>query len=313
MQRNANISSSAQHLYDEMLAAGIVIPTHENVVQYRADLIAESEQHIRTLVDRFDGVIEEIEVANIPCRQITPASWSTGGGACVQYAYGGGYVCGSVQEDLVITIPMAELANARVIMVDYRLSPEHPYPAAQQDMQQVYPALLEKYGADRLIISGESAGGNQAVALMQFARDQGMPMPACAVLFSPWVDLSNQGDSHIFNDSRDPSLNNAWVDSAAAMHANGIALDNPGISPLYADMHGLAPCLITTGTRDLLLSQCLGLAQKLRAADVDCDLRVWEGMWHVFEFYDIPEAQTSLQEVATFMQAYISAAMSRFT
>ena len=172
-------------------------------------------------------------------------------------------------------------------------------------MQQVYPALLEQYGANRLVVSGESAGGNQAVALMQSARNQGMPMPACAVLFSPWVDLTNNGDSHIFNDGRDPSLNNAWVDSATAMHANGIDPGNPGISPIFADMRGLPPCIITTGTRDLLLSQCLGLAQKLRAADVDCDLRVWEGMWHVFEFYAISEAQTSLQEVSAYIQAHI--------
>ena len=301
----ANISSKAQLLYDEMLAGGILVPTTENVLNYRADLIAESEQEICNLIDDFDGVIEEIEIAAIPCKQITPAGWSPETDACIQYAYGGGYVSGSTWEDQVITIPMAGFANARVVMVDYRLSPEHPYPGPQHDMQQVYPALLEQYGASRLIVSGESAGGNQAVALMQSARDRGMAMPACAVLFSPWVDLTNKGDSHNFNDSRDPSLNNAWVDSATAMHANGINLDNPGISPIFADMHGLAPCIITTGTRDLLLSQCLGLAQKLRAADVDCDLRVWEGMWHVFEFYPIAEAKTSLEEVSAFIRAHI--------
>jgi monoterpene epsilon-lactone hydrolase len=305
MQPKANISSNAQILYDQMLAAGIAIPTRDNILNFRADLIADSEPDIRSLIDNFDGVIEEIEIASIPCKQITPASWSEGTGACVQYAYGGGYVSGSTWEDQVVTIPMAELANVRVIMVDYRLSPECPFPGPQQDMQQVYPALVELYGASRLIVSGESAGGNQAVALMQFAREKKLPMPVCAVLFSPWVDLSNNGDSHIFNDTRDPTLNNAWVDSATEMHANSADLDNPGLSPLFADMHGLPPCIITTGSRDLLLSQCLGLAQKLREAGVECDLRVWEGMWHVFEFYAIPEAKTSLQEVSAFIRAHI--------
>ena len=135
-------------------------------------------------------------------------------------------------------------------------------------------------------------------------------MPACAVLFSPWVDLSNQGDSHIFNDGRDPTLNKTWVDSAAEMHAGGSPLDSPGISPLFGDLRGLAPCIITTGTRDLLLSQSLGLARKLREAKVHCDLRVWEGLWHVFEFYPIAEAQTSIAEIAAFIKAHSPAAIS---
>ena len=118
MQRKANISSSAQLLYDQMLAGGIVVPTPDNVLKYRADLIAESELTIRNLVDDFDGVIEEIEIAGIPCKQITPANWSHETGACIQYAYGGGYVSGSNWEDQVITIPMAQLSNARVVMVD---------------------------------------------------------------------------------------------------------------------------------------------------------------------------------------------------
>ena len=188
-------------------------------------------------------------------------------------------------------------------MVDYRLSPEHSYPEPQQDMQRVYPALVEAYGARRLAVCGESAGGNQALALLQQARAAGLPLPSCAALLSPWCDLQNRGDSHAFNDARDPSLNGDWVDIAAAMHAGGHPLDDPGISPLFGDLSGLPPVMITTGSRDLLLSQCLRLAQKLRAAGVDCDLRVWEGLWHVFEFYAIPEADLSLREIAAFVRA----------
>jgi acetyl esterase/lipase len=189
-------------------------------------------------------------------------------------------------------------------MIEYRLSPEYPYPLPQQDMRQVYAALLDQYGAARLIVSGESAGGNQALSLMQHARDSGLALPRCAVLLSPWCDLANQGDSHIFNDARDPTLNNAWVDIAASWHAGDCALDDPGLSPIHGDMHGLPPCIITTGSRDLLLSQCLRLAAGLRAAGVECDLRVWDGLWHVFEFYPIAEAQLSIAEVAAFIRAH---------
>ena len=189
-------------------------------------------------------------------------------------------------------------------MVDYRLSPEHPYPEPQRDMRRVYPELLAQYGASRLVVSGESAGGNQALGLLQHILEQQLEMPSCAVLLSPWCDLSNSGDSHVFNYDRDPTLNNAYVDNASSLHANGHPLDDPGISPLYGDMHGLPPCMITSGSRDLLLSQCLRLAQKLRAAGVDCDLRVSEGMWHVFEFYPVPEARESIREIVKFIEAH---------
>ena len=168
----------------------------------------------------------------------------------------------------------------------------------------MYAALLDEYGAERLIVSGESAGGNQALGLMQYARDNGLALPRCAVLFSPWCDLTNQGDSHSINDARDPTLNNAWVDIAAAWHAGDTPLDDAGISPLNGDMRGLPPCIITTGSRDLLMSQCLRLAHRLRDAQVECDLRVWEGLWHVFEFYPIPEAERSIAEIAGFVSTH---------
>jgi monoterpene epsilon-lactone hydrolase len=188
--------------------------------------------------------------------------------------------------------------------VNYLLSPEHLYPAPQDDFAQVYPVMLELYGKHRLVLSGESAGGNQVLSLLHRARKQSLALPACAALFSPWLDLAHQGNSHIFNDTRDPSLNTAWVDAAARMHANGFPLDDPGISPIHGDMTGLPPIITTTGSCELLLSDSLRLAQKLREAGVICDLRVWEGMWHVFEYYPIPEAEASLKEVAEFVQMH---------
>lgn len=302
--RKADMSVEAQQVFAELQASGITLPTAQNCVQYRKDLRDASQTHIESILDQYDVETTQVEVAGVPCRQQTPASWSSQDGICIVYAYGGGYVSGGTYEDQVITIAMASLANARVISVEYRLSPEHPYPAAQQDMSAVYQSLLELYGSTRLVISGESAGGNLALSLLQRVRDQGVALPRCAVLFSPWVDLSNQGDSHIFNDKRDPTLNNAWVDSAADLHADGHALDDAGISPIHGEMQGLPPCIITTGSCDLLLSQCLRLANRLRAVDVDCDLRVWEGLWHVFEYYPIPEARQSIVEVSCFIEAH---------
>jgi acetyl esterase/lipase len=302
--RSAAMSSAAATLYQELRDAGLVIPSRQSLSTYRAALLDDSAAAIEKAIQAFDGVIEMIDVNGIGCRQLTPRGWRSAHDRVILYAYGGGYVSGSTSEDQVITAPLAQRSSTRIVMVEYRLSPQHPYPLPQQDMRQVYTALLEHYGAERLIVSGESAGGNQALSLMQHARDNGQALPRCAVLFSPWCDLANQGDSHIFNDARDPTLNNDWVDIAADLHAGDCPLDDPGLSPLHGDMRGLPPCIITTGSRDLLLSQCLRLAAKLHTAGVECDLRVWEGLWHVFEFYPIPEAQLSIGEIAAFIRAH---------
>ena len=309
----AAISDEARRLLEQLTAAGVRVPRRESLADYRAEVRAGFEPYVRAALDAFDGRIEPIEVDDIPCLQLTPDGWSAEDGAVVQYAYGGGYISGSAYEDQIIAAPLARQARARVVMVEYRRSPEHPYPAAQQDMHRVYPGLVQAYGADRLIVAGESAGGNQALGLLQHLRAQALPLPRCAALFSPWCDLANRGDSHLANDDRDPTLNNAWVDLAAELHAAGRALDDPGLSPIYGDMQGLPPTIITSGSRDLLLSQCLRLAQRLRAAGVECDLRVWEGLWHVFEFYPIPEAHQSITEVAEFVRTHCSAAISRLT
>ena len=305
-ERISDISDAARQLRDEMTEAGIPVRTMQNIEQFRRDLIEANTATVEQAVARFDGEIESVEINGQSCRQLTPSSWLEASDPVILYAYGGGYVSGSTFEDQMITLPLARAANARVIMVDYRLSPEHPYPAAQDDFAAVYPLLLETYGHSRLVISGESAGGNNAVHLLQRLRASGSLMPACAVLLSPWVDLSGQGDSHVFNDNRDPTLNNDWVDLAAAMHAPGHSLQDPGISPVYGEFDGLPPTMITTGSLDLLLSDCLRLAHGLRAAGVACDLRVWEGLWHVFEFYPIPEAETSIAEMAAFIRAHLS-------
>ena len=298
------MSDLAAALYQNLLEDGLETPRRGTLGAYRDAVREGFETYIQAATAAFDGDIETIDIAGISCRQLTPPGWSIERDSCIVYAYGGGYISGSTCEDQIITAGLAQLSGLRIVMVEYRLSPEHSYPLPQQNMRQVYSALLDQYGAERLVVSGESAGGNQALSLMQYARDSGLALPRCAALFSPWCDLANQGDSHVFNDSRDPTLNNAYVDVAASLHAGDCPLDDPGVSPIHGDMGGLPPCIITTGSRDLLLSQCLRLAAKLRAAGVECDLRVWDGLWHVFEFYPIPEAQLSIAEVAEFIRTH---------
>jgi acetyl esterase/lipase len=229
--RKADMSAAAADLYAELQSAGLAVPELDNLEQYRKDVRSGFDDYVQAAVETFQGEIRDIEVAGIPCKQLTPRHWSNADGRCIQYAYGGGYVSGSSYEDLIIAAPLAQLCEARIVMVDYRLSPEHPYPAPQQDMHQVYPELLARYGAARLVVCGESAGANQALGLMQQVRDLGLAMPGCAALFSPWCDLNNQGDSHIFNDGRDPTLSNLWTDIAAILPPVGMPMARHSTTP----------------------------------------------------------------------------------
>ena len=140
----ADMSIEAQQVFTELSAAGIVVPTANNYLQYRKDLLASGADPVRLTLAQYEVEVEQIDVAGISCKQQTPPAWSPQNGICILYAYGGGYVSGSTFEDQVITIAMASQADARVVALDYRLSPEHPYPAAQQDMTKVYLALLQQ-------------------------------------------------------------------------------------------------------------------------------------------------------------------------
>lgn len=303
----ADISAAARARIELLEAKGNLQPDLDNIAVYRRQLREDSADFVAERIAAFDGSIDMIDIAGVPCRQLTPAAWDSSRDAVVLYAFGGGYIAGSTCEDQVIALPLASLIPARIVMPEYRLAPEYPWPLPQQDIRAVYPDLLRVYGASRLAVCGESAGGNQAIGLLQHLRDGGLEMAACAAVLSPWIDLTHGGDSHDINGDRDPTLSTDWIEFAAAVFADGHPLDDPGVSPLFGDMHGLPPTMITSGSLDCLLSDCLRLARRLRDADVACDLRVWEGLWHVFEYHPIPEADVSLAEIATFIRRHSSA------
>ena len=303
MARKKEISKEAAQILDELEAESIALPEPGELPRYRRETRARYRPWVEQAMAAFEGEIKGIEINGIPCKQLTPADWSQQKDACIQYAYGGGYISGSTYEDLIIAAPLAQYSNCRVVMVDYRLSPEHPYPAPQQDMQRVYPILLDVYGHQRLAVCGESAGGNQALGLLLHIRNNGLMMPACAALLSPWCDLADPHD----DEGRDPTLDKTWVETAAAWHAAGQPLDDPGVSPIYGDLSGLPPTLITSGGRDLLLGMSRRLAEKMRDAGVDCRLEVRDGLWHVYEFYPIPEADRSIREIADYIHTHTRA------
>lgn len=285
-------------------------PTHDTVAQWRADATALFTPRAQRTLERFSLSPISLIIGGVPCLEIVPEGCDPD--HVVLYFYGGGYVTGSAFEDLIVSAALAAYANARFILPEYRLAPEHPWPAATDDGFAVFESLSAGLDGRTLAVAGESAGGNLALAVMLRARAAGLAMPHAAALLSPWCDLSNRGDSVRGNDGRDPTLTERFLHAYTKLYAGDYALETPDISPLYGDFDpSFPPTLITTGSRDLLMSQCARLAQVLRTAGVDTDLRIWDGLWHVFEFYDeIPEADQSLREIAGFLTRQFETARS---
>ncbi len=248
---------------------------------------------------------EEGQIGGVPVQWVQPPQ-ETGRGV-ILYCFGGGYIYGSPSEDLAITARLAAYSGRKVCAIDYPLAPEQPYPAQRDAGLAVYRALLEG-GHGRVAIAGESAGGNLALSIIHTAASAKLPLPVAAGLLSPWCDLTHQGDTIATLDGADPIIDGPSGLVMARAFANGRPLDDPAISPLFAEVpKGFPPTLITSGTRDLLLSDCARLSMKLRQAGVAAELRVFEGMWHVFEYYaDLPEAEASLREIAAFLGARLA-------
>ena len=274
--------------------------TPKTVERYREETRAEFVPRAERALERLGPKVERTEIDGVPCLEVTPADSAPE--RTILYGYGGGYVSGSAFEDLIISAALADLAHARIITPEYRLAPEHPYPAAVDDGYAVYRAVADETPAGAFALAGESAGGNLALAILLRAQRDGLPMPGAVALLSPWSDLANRGDNPN-GDGRDPTLDAETLDDYAGLYAGGADLADPDISPINGRFGpDFPPVLITSGTRDALMGQCTRLAQVLREAGVDVDLRIRDGLWHVFEFYDeLPEARQSLEEIAAFL------------
>lgn len=294
-------SEQAQLVFEQLRVNPRDFERMKHLESYRQFIRAGWQPQIDQAIADFDGSIENIELAGIRCLQLTPAGWDAATGLWVLHAYGGGFISGSPDEDMIVSAPLASMSVARIVCPYYCLSPEYQFPLPQQDMMTVYQALLDAVPAAQLVVVGDSAGGNQALGLLARARASGLPMPRCAALLSPWIDLSHRGDSHRFNEGRDPSLDNAYLEFAANAHAGTTAREDPGLSPLFAELAGLPPTIITTGSRDLLMSDAVALSRKLQRNNVEVDLQVWDDLWHVFEFYPIPEQLESIGLIAQFV------------
>ncbi len=300
-------SIEAQEFIATNPASAVLPPDGSRIEQFRRDSVEYFQPRVDRALSRYDISVENTIISGIPCLEVTPNVPKVHG--VVLHFFGGGFVCGSAYENLLIAAPICQYSGAKIVLPEYRLSPENLWPGAIEDCFAVYKELQDRLSGISLAISGDSAGGNLGLAISLRAYRENVALPAALALLSPWCDLTNQGDSLETNDGRDPTLTRAWLNEAAKLYASAADLSQPTLSPIFASYPSeFPPVMITTGTRDLLMSQSVRLDRRLRDASVGCTIRIWDNLWHVFEYYDeLPESETSLEEIAQFLSVHLNA------
>ena len=261
------------------------------------------------LMDRFsmdEGVeCERVNAGGVAAEWLTAAGSDSG--RAVVYVHGGGYVIGSVRTHRVMMGKLAKACAGRVLGLEYRLAPEHTFPAPIEDTLAAYQWLLSSgYDPARIAIAGDSAGGGLTVAAMIGIRYSGLPMPGAAVCFSPWVDLEGVGESMTSKAEDDPVVQREGLTFMAQAYLGDRDTRAPLAAPLYADLAGLPPTLVQVGSAETLLDDSTRLAELARAAQVDVELDVWEDMIHVWQLFApvLPEGQEALDQAGAFIKKH---------
>jgi acetyl esterase/lipase len=222
------------------------------------------------------------------------------------YLHGGAFLFGSANTHRDLAARVALAANARVFVAEYRLAPEHPFPAAQDDALAAYQGILDAgTPPGRVFVAGDSAGGNLALSLLYRLREQGKPQPAGAALLSPWLDLRCDAPSYERNRPFDFGDQKHLAESGLA-YAGGRALTDPMLSPGLGSLENLAPLLLQVGSAEMLFDECETFAEKARSARAQLSYSVYPGMFHVWHFFAIalPEAQRAFEEIGAFARAH---------
>jgi len=247
--------------------------------------------------------VENVTVAGRAAEWIkAPGSQS---GRAILYLHGGGYVMGSPNTHRSLAGEISRAAQAAVLLIDYRLGPEHPFPAAVEDGVASYRWLLEQgFAPHSLAIAGDSAGGGLVVATLVSARNQGLPMPAAAVPISPWSDMTCSNESYKTRAEADPLVGSGGIGDMARLYLQGADPKDPLASPNFASLRSLPPLLIHVGKDEVLLDDSIKLDQKAKADGVNSTLEIWEDMIHVWHAFHpmLPEGKQAITRVGEFLR-----------
>jgi epsilon-lactone hydrolase len=264
----------------------------DDIAQRRRDFDARGKQYKLPA----DVIVEPVIANGVKSEWTsTPDAASS---KAILFLHGGGYVIGSLDSHRHLAAEAGRAARARTLALDYRLAPEHPFPAAVEDAVSGYRFLLaDGVQPGGITIAGDSAGGGLVVAAMLALRDSGLPQPACGWAISPWVDMEAIGASMTSRSAVDPTVQQAGLLDMARHYLNGADAHSPLAAPIYGDLRGLAPLLIQVGAAETLLDDSIRLAQVAGAADVAVDLQIWPEMIHVWHLYH-PELSAGRRAIA---------------
>jgi len=290
-------------------------PQHETIVQMLSARprivgakISETRAGFEQLTQMFplapDVTHQSVDAGGVPAEWVSvPESRSD---RVILFLHGGGYVIGSVNTHRELASRVARATRARALVVDYRLAPEHPFPAAVEDATAAYRWLVGTgVPPSRIAIAGDSAGGGLTLATLVALRDARQPLPSAGICMSPWTDLEGTGASAQPGGADDPLLETSGLREMGAHYASA-NLRHPHAAPLHASFRGIPPLLIQVGTREILLDDSTRVAAKAKADGVDVTLEVWDGLIHVWQLFGpaVPEAVQAVARIGEFAQKH---------
>jgi monoterpene epsilon-lactone hydrolase len=281
--------------------------------QQEFDLVV-ARQGLETLSGSYpiapDITVEKTIVQGIP------AEWVAAPNAVEDrvflYIHGGAYIMGSLNTHRDLAAKLSRSTATRVLVIDYRLAPENPFPAALEDAIKSYRWLVSSgIPPEQIVIGGDSAGGGLTLATLLSLRDAGDTLPASAVLLSPWTDLEGTGESMETRKEIDPWLSPDATRAIPAMYIRELNPKHPLVSPIYADLEGLPPLFVQVGNDEILLEDSIRLVERARDAGVDVSFKVWDDMWHVFQTFPIPEAKQAIEEIGEYVVQKLDKVISK--
>lgn len=235
-----------------------------------------------------------------------PAEWiippESTGEKTILFIHGGSYLTGTLLSSRPVAGLLSQTMGCRVLTFEYGLAPEQPYPAALNDAVKLWEYLTKSIAPKDITVVGESAGGGLSLALCLYLRDHGMELPMAIVTLSAWTDLTITSKSHQELEKTDPVISSDELRIAALKYSFGECLKEPYISPIFGDFRGFCPVLIHVGSKEVLLEDSTVLYERIKEAGVNVKLSVYDGMWHVWHGFDVPESKAALNEINEFLK-----------
>jgi acetyl esterase/lipase len=277
------------------------------LIKMRAEAV---EKTLPDLRGRLGVKVEPTKIGGVNAFIVTPSDMPEANrNRLLVHVHGGGYVFFPGESATREAILMAAYGRFKVISIDYRMPPDFPYPAAMDDAMAVWKEVVKINDPKKMAIFGTSTGGGMTLAMVLRAKKEGLPLPGATAPGTPWSDMTKTGDTFFTNEMVDNILvsNDGWLGDAAKLYANGTDLKDPQLSPVYGDYAGFPPTILTSGTRDLFLSNTVRVHRKLRQAGVVADLHVFEGQSHAQYAGDAyaPETKEHFAELAAFFDKYL--------